>query len=356
MLELATTLAALHFGAPALYLLYLRAAPKKPLQPAAIYPKVAVVVPTYNEARNIEAKLEDIYSQSYPRDRMSIYVVDSASTDGTAEAAERWAAGRKDVRVVVLREPERRGKAHALNTALAHLADEEVVVVTDADSRWLDRDTLRKAVAYLAAADAVSCLKKPAGGGPTEEAYRTWYNRLRLAESLVHSTPVFHGELAAFRREAIAGGFPEDVGADDSYAAIRIAIEGGRAVTPPDVWCIEAVPQRGYARWRLRRAQHLIQTFARALPKVAKAPPPYRAILAAEAYLHLFNPWLLPAAAALAAASGPPGLALLAAGAAALLYKPYRAWVAGQIYLMAAALRNIWNKELIWQKQEKPPP
>jgi hypothetical protein len=67
-----------------------------------------------------------------------------------------------------------------------------------------------------------------------------------------------------------------------------------------------------------------------------------------------WNPWLLPAtAAALAAAATPPALALLAAGAAALAIKPYRTWIAAQLYLMAAAVRNLWNRELIWEKQEK---
>jgi hypothetical protein len=79
-----------------------------------------------------------------------------------------------------------------------------------------------------------------------------------------------------------------------------------------------------------------------------------RPILLAEKYLHLANPWLLPAAvAALAAAATPPALALLAAGAAALALKPYRMWAAAQLYLIAAAVKNLWNRELIWEKQEK---
>jgi biofilm PGA synthesis N-glycosyltransferase PgaC len=79
-----------------------------------------------------------------------------------------------------------------------------------------------------------------------------------------------------------------------------------------------------------------------------------RPILLAEKYLHLANPWLLPAAvAALAAAATPPALALLAAGAAALALKPYRTWTAAQLYLMAAAVKNLRDKELVWEKQDK---
>jgi hypothetical protein len=44
---------------------------------------------------------------------------------------------------------------------------------------------------------------------------------------------------------------------------------------------------------------------------------------------------------------------MLAAGAAALALKPYRTWAAAQLYLMAAAFRNVRSKELVWEKQEK---
>ncbi|MFZ8838888.1 MAG: glycosyltransferase family 2 protein, partial [Pyrobaculum sp.] len=59
------------------------------------------------------------------------------------------------------------------------------------------------------------------------------------------------------------------------------------------------------------------------------------------------------AAIVLAAAATPPALDLLAAGAAALALKPYRTWTAAQLYLMAAAIRNIRSKELVWEKQVK---
>jgi hypothetical protein len=128
---------------------------------------------------------------------------------------------------------------------------------------------------------------------------------------------------------------------------------GYRAVAAEDLWCVEAVPHNGYHKWRMRRAQHLLQHFLKT--PAAEAPPPMRPILLAEKYIHLANPWLLPAAAAatLAAAATPPALALLAAGAAALALKQYRTWTAAQLYLMAVAVKNLWDKELVWEKQVK---
>jgi hypothetical protein len=44
---------------------------------------------------------------------------------------------------------------------------------------------------------------------------------------------------------------------------------------------------------------------------------------------------------------------LLAAGAAALALKPYRTWTTAQLYLIAAAVKNLRDKELVWEKQDK---
>ncbi len=107
-------LGAAHFGTPLAYYATARRWLKTPwrIKPYPAYaPAVTVAIPTYNEARHIEEKLENVYRQVYPRDRLEIIVVDSASTDGTTEKARRWAAAHPDADVKVVEEPQRRGKA-----------------------------------------------------------------------------------------------------------------------------------------------------------------------------------------------------------------------------------------------------
>jgi tryptophan-rich sensory protein len=76
-----------------------------------------------------------------------------------------------------------------------------------------------------------------------------------------------------------------------------------------------------------------------------------------ETWLHLFNPWLLLAAATIllykASMGSLTALALLVAGTALLILKPYRTWVATQAYLIMANVRNLWAKEIMWEKYEK---
>jgi cellulose synthase/poly-beta-1,6-N-acetylglucosamine synthase-like glycosyltransferase len=325
-------------------------------------PKVTIVVPTYNEASLIRRKLDNIASQDYPKGLVEVIVVDSASSDGTPRIVREWMESHRDFMVLLVEESTRRGKAFSLNNAL-RLASGDIVVVTDADSLWLSRDALANALSWFSdpGVGAVTCLKLPAeeGFAGVEKGYRDFYNVVRLGESKKHSTPVFHGELAAYRKDLLTrlGGFPTDIGADDSHTATLIALKGYRAIAADNATCAELVPAKGYHMWRIRRAQHLIQHFTKTLKLLPKAPRGFKSILVAEAWLHLFNPWLLLVAAILLLYKALTGTtiatALLATGIALLLFKPYRTWVATQIYLITASIRNLWTKEIAWEKQEK---
>jgi hypothetical protein len=136
-----------------------------------------------------------------------------------------------------------------------------------------------------------------------------------------------------------------------------IAMNGYRSIAPEGVLCSESVPKKGYGEWRIRRAQHLVQHFSRMLSHIGKAPEGFRKILAIETYLHIFNPWLLIIAAGILVYGALEGSSLsaflLGSGLLLLLYSPYRTWVATQLYLMMGAVRNIWTKEIAWEKQEK---
>jgi glycosyltransferase involved in cell wall biosynthesis len=82
---------------------------------------VSVVIPTHNEAQAIERVLADL-----PSDLVTeVIVVDSNSTDGTPEIAERMGAR-------VMREP-RRGYGRACLTGLAAANLPDVVVFLDGD-------------------------------------------------------------------------------------------------------------------------------------------------------------------------------------------------------------------------------
>ncbi len=83
--------------------------------------RVTVVIPTYNEARSIGLVLADIPAEIVQQ----VLVVDSASTDGTAQIARQMGAE-------VLHEP-RRGYGRACLSGLAAVNASDVVVFLDGD-------------------------------------------------------------------------------------------------------------------------------------------------------------------------------------------------------------------------------
>ena len=92
--------------------------------------RVATIVPAYNESRGLLATLTDIQRQLLAGDRL-IVVADNC-TDDTAALAS--AAGAE---VVERHDPEKRGKAYALDFGLRYLDANppDIVIIVDADCR-----------------------------------------------------------------------------------------------------------------------------------------------------------------------------------------------------------------------------
>lgn len=361
---IAILLLAIHFGVPLAYYYYAKTKwlPRPwNLQLNPNYqPKITIIIPTYNEANLIQEKLDNIHMQEYPRDKLEIIIIDSASTDGTPQKIQEWTQKHPNEPIKLIQEPERKGKAHALNQALKH-ATGEIILITDVDAFWPDKNTLKETVKWLSdpTVGAVSCLKQPTNPGKAgiEQGYRSYYNILRLAESKAWATPIFHGELAAYKKHLLQeiGGFPTDIGADDSHTATLIALKGYRAITPETIWCKELIPKQSYHSWRIRRSQHLIQHFINLRFTDNIININFKKLLKVETFLHVINPWLFFSIILIfiIVNSMISYVFLLILILLILFDKKIRVWVITQIYLILANLLNLYNKNIIWPKNYK---
>jgi biofilm PGA synthesis N-glycosyltransferase PgaC len=362
----ALALVFIHFSIPLAYYYYLRFRwfnkPWDIRKDPSYRPRVTIIIPTYNEAGLIESKLDNIFEQDYPKDLMSIIVVDSASTDGTVEIVERWRNKHPEARLMIIKENFRRGMVHALNYALGFVSsDSEIIIFTDVDSFW-DADTLKKVVPYFAdpSVGAVTASIKPSERGQgLESVYRGFYNEVRIAESKIHSTPICNGALVIFRKALLyrIKGLPTYTGNNDSTPASLIAFMGYRAIQVDDTIVREPISRNRFMR-KVRRAQHLILHFLYT-KRYAKKLGIYRKtvfdkVWLIESYLYLINPWLLLASALLllieALTLQPLTIILFIAGIILLLFKPYRTWIETQVQLILATIRNLWTKEIVWSK------
>jgi len=95
-------------------------------------PKVAVLIPAYNEEKVIERTVRSVLDSDYPK--LHVIVIDDGSNDRTLEVARTaFALEEAEGRVLILTKANA-GKAEALNHGLQHLTDEEIFVGIDADT------------------------------------------------------------------------------------------------------------------------------------------------------------------------------------------------------------------------------
>jgi glycosyltransferase involved in cell wall biosynthesis len=116
-------------------------------------PRVSVVIPTLNEARN----LPHVFA-SLPADLHEVIIVDGHSVDGTVAVARRL---RPDVRVVM---QASRGKGDALACGFA-ASEGDIIVMLDADGSTDAAEMARFVDALLDGADFVKGSRFLPGGG-----------------------------------------------------------------------------------------------------------------------------------------------------------------------------------------------
>ncbi len=126
---------------------------------------VWLVIPTYNEAANVEAIVSAALEQLPPDRRLLI--VDDSSPDGTGRIAERLAAGRDDV--AVLHRPAKRGlgPAYVAGFREALAGGAELIAHMDADFSH-DPADLPRLLEAAADADLVLGSRYVEGGGVTD--------------------------------------------------------------------------------------------------------------------------------------------------------------------------------------------
>lgn len=249
---------------------------------------MTVVVPTFNEASNIRARLENLALVRYPSGSLDVIVVDSGSSDGTADEAVR-AAGENPLPVTVIRETERRGKAAAINSAIA-AARGDIIVVTDAPTVFDTMALTRIATAFDdAEVGAASGHFEVTGEGSAlqDEEASFWRvrNRLRALEAGVDSTPFLSGELCAFRRGLVKR-LDEDTLADDMNIALQVRAKGKR---------VAIVEEARFSERRSAASAELLETKSRRAAGGIQELLRYRSMMFRPAH-GLFGLLILPSA------------------------------------------------------------
>jgi len=291
-------------------------------------PSVDVLVVAYNAAAELAAKLQNLASLDYPRERITIHIASDGSSDDTIAIAE--AAG---VRVHAF--AERRGKSACLGDVLPRLTG-EIVVLMDVRQR-VEAGAMRALLRPLAdpAIGAVSgelmfervdAALRGFGGGV--DIYWKYEKFIRRHEAISGSVVGVTGALYAIRR-ALAPAVPPGLILDDLWIPLAVA-RSARVVFANDAIAWDRVSEDP-----AREAQRKRRTLAGNFQIIERDPAlllpwthPLGWRIWGHKWLRLAVPWLL-------------AIALLCNVALAGTSMLWTVLLAGQIALYALAIVGI---------------
>jgi len=251
---------------PALYVIVLKVIPAKSMsfRDQNYSPFISVIIPAHNEEDSIVSKIDSIFQQSYPEDKMEIIVVDDGSTDNTLTFLKKYGN-----RIRVRRLFPGKGKIAALNLGLEE-ARADIIVITDADTE-LEKGALLALILPLQdpALGAISGRLKIKGEGKSasyERAYVEAEHGFRKKESLVSSVPFLFGQLSAFKKEAISQ-IQAGAAVDDIEIALTIKEQGLKVIHSEAAVVYETAPGSlmGLLNQKVRRGLCTIEVVLRHL-------------------------------------------------------------------------------------------
>lgn len=178
-------------------------------------PSCTVIVPAYNEGKQVYDTLMSLANSDYPESKLQLLSIDDGSKDDTWY----WMKEAKKIlgdRVDIYQQPKNKGKRHALYRGF-NLGSGDVFVTVDSDS-IVKSDTLRNLVSPFvvdencgAVAGNIRVLnnKKALLPKMLDVSFVLSFEFVRSAESSLNSVLCTPGALAAYRRTAVFACLPE---------------------------------------------------------------------------------------------------------------------------------------------------
>lgn len=265
---------------------------RMPIAMPTEWPKVAIFLPAYNEAAQIEGALDAFCTLDYPN--YEVIVIDDGSKDDTYAKAKKYEGDYQFGQIRVFTKPNG-GKWSALNLGY-HLSTAPIILTADADGK-VDKSALKRMVARM-----LHNPKTVAVSGYTRVMNRPnllthcqtlefvmWSGALRVPQSCTGAVLCLPGPLSLFRRGALdevyekfgqikdenlkpgqyAGPFEGDTFAEDFDITIALLQLGGRIEYDPLAGCNTDAPEDVYTlmnqryRWARGSMQVIWKYFRR---------------------------------------------------------------------------------------------
>jgi cellulose synthase/poly-beta-1,6-N-acetylglucosamine synthase-like glycosyltransferase len=245
------------------------------------YPTCTILIPAHNEEKVIGYTIEAMLNLKYPKDKLTVMVINDGSKDSTKDIIESYAA--KDSRVVLYDVPKGqggKGKSRALNLGVKQVKS-EVIAIYDADNTP-DPMSLNYLVANLISSKELGAV---IGKFRTVNKNRNLLTRFINIETLsfqsmlqagrwqLHNIATLPGTNFVIWRKLIddLNGWDEEALTEDTELSIRIYELGYKIKFVPYAITYEQEPEswkvwiKQRVRW-VRGNNYVISKFARHIP------------------------------------------------------------------------------------------
>lgn len=189
------------------------------------YLSTTIIVPCFNEESTVEKTIDSLLKLDYPKDKLSIMIIDDGSTDSTWRVIQKY----KDNSQISLQQKENEGsKFAALNFALTHV-ETELVGVLDADS-WVDSQALKYYMEFFSDPKVMATIPSMIVGKPEsmlQKAQKAEYDIglfARKAFAKINSIYITPGPFSVFRKYVFdtLGPYQEAHHTEDAEIALRM--------------------------------------------------------------------------------------------------------------------------------------
>ncbi len=266
------------------YLAVARRERPRPAEPAE-WPSVVVQLPIYNERHVVERLVGAISRLDYPRDKLSIQLLDDSTDETVAIAASAVERVRQTgISIEHVRRESRQGfKAGALAYGLEH-SDAEFMAVFDADF-VPNPDFLKRVIPCFAADEKIGIIQTRWAHLNAEHSLLTRAQALVLDYHFVieqiarnHGGLLmnFSGAGGVWRRQCIedSGGWQSDTLSEDIDLSYRAQLRGWQCLYLPDIGTpSEITPlMMGFKQQQARWATGTIQCLRKLGPALVTSP------------------------------------------------------------------------------------
>ena len=251
-------------------------------------PGVSIIIPAYNEEKVLPQKIENLREIDFPRERLQIIFVSDGSEDGTNQILQNL----KEENYECILLNERKGKANALNQAVAR-ATNQILVFCDA-STLFESDAIKNLVRHFsdpevgAVCGAVS-YRASADAQQTEGAYWKYESALRMMEARMGAILNASGCIYALRRDCFSP-IPQNTILEDFVIPMRARRLGFSVLYDPEAVAVE-FPASTVSGEFTRRVRLAVGSF-RALGDLVRVP--WRGFTPFALISHKLLRWLVP--------------------------------------------------------------